>query len=549
MWRRIQRSFLLVAAVLAAQSPTSNASRPAEEADVNTSHGSHAHSSYAHGLSEFGRDHGKRAEDSEENHGSLSHSGSGHSSGHGHDGGAHDEGDLDNAMGLVACACLLPSIVFFALTPGSLSVMTLKLIDVFVSIFLAVIWYSVFDQFIITFRLGRGKEGLLQSVDSNVFFFLVFTSLYLGACRICFTLRDATQSLIIFGGCAGHFIAFCAIGWALEGQSAVANSPLNPAPRMCSFVFCLGPVFMSYVIRIITKSAFLDRVSHPELTEVVDEMQIDIICLALTFTVTQAVGHSCLGFFPDTEQHNSVNQLGHAKNFLLLMSGWMCFLIVICYLMFPRLHELFSSHTKVHFIKSACFMLLAWGYLLVAQVLFHNHAQGGVIFMQESFSIITTFFALMALLLIHKVEASYPTGYRPVLETRNIAVTAIALTAAWSWEHCFKEALEIIAQEYQVGLQGLVPKAVIAIILPIFMLPPYVYYIKVAVIKNDHEAHHDHHGQEAHHEGHHSENEIDHANGSDLAASGPSDAEKSLGKTHSEDAVIDGGSGDAVKEE
>lgn len=542
----IQRTFFLAAAVLVVQLPTSSAARPeSEQAQADDSrfradamelrnapgtevhkkkHESHSHSgsehtsghahgakvsegqreSQAHSGSEHpsGHGHGHSKAHSDSGHGSghghghsQAHSGSEHGSGHTH-GHEHvaSEGDIDNALGLVASACMVPMVVFFALTPGPLSAMTLKLLDVFVSIFLAVIWYSVFEQFVITFRLKDRFKG-----GDHCFFFLVIATLYATACRICFKLRDEAKGLIIFGGCAGHFVAFAAIGWALDAQSDFAALQHNPAPRIGSFVFCLVPVLISCLVFFITRKAFLDKFGHHELTEVVEELQLDVICLVLTYVVTQAVGHSCLGFFPATDQHESMEQLEGTGHFLLSMSIWMSFLIAVSYTTFPKIHHMLSCHVQIHFVKTSLLMLLAWAYLLVAHVLFHHFAaHRGEMFMQESFSIITTFLALMVLLVIHKLELSTGRWHGDALETRNISITAIALTAAWSWEHCFKEAFEIVGQRYQVGYKGLVPKTGLALLLPMFMLPPYVSYIKVAVIENDKAAHGSHHGQEGH---------------------------------------------------
>eukprot|EP00930_Biecheleria_cincta_P011155 TRINITY_DN11371_c0_g1_i2.p1 TRINITY_DN11371_c0_g1~~TRINITY_DN11371_c0_g1_i2.p1 ORF type:complete len:268 (-),score=48.05 TRINITY_DN11371_c0_g1_i2:10-813(-) len=267
-------------------------------------------------------------------------------------------------------------------------------------------------------------------------------------------------------------------------------------------------------------------------------MQIDVICLVLTYVTTQAVGHSCLGFFPATDERASMGQLEGAKHFLLCMSIWMGFLMVVSYVGFPKIHRVLGSHAQVHFVKTSFLMLLAWSYLLVAHVLFHHFAaHRGKMFMQESFSIATTFLALMVLLLIHKVEVSTGGWRGDALETRNIAITAIALTAAWSWEHCFKEAFEIVGQRYQVGYKGLVPKTVLAILLPMFMLPPYVSYIKVAVIENDKAAHRGHHGHDK------VETHLDDS-GSVDASEGPHDQEH-LGET----AIGESSSGDAGKEE
>merc|ERR1719240_1845385 len=73
----------------------------------------------------------------------------------------------------------------------------------------------------------------------------------------------------------------------------------------------------------------------------------------------------------------------------------------------------------------------------------------------------------------------------------RIGMTGLGLVAAWSWEHCFHVALDVVGEEYEVGYGGLIPKIVLAIIVPSFVLPVYVNYVKPIVLE-----------YESHEEGH-----------------------------------------------
>merc|ERR1719331_2419265 len=67
----------------------------------------------------------------------------------------------------------------------------------------------------------------------------------------------------------------------------------------------------------------------------------------------------------------------------------------------------------------------------------------------------------------------------------KISVMAVSLVAAWSWEHCFHTAINVLADQYQVGYGGLVPKIVIALAVPVIILPGYIVFMKPIVVEVD----------------------------------------------------------------
>merc|ERR1719240_963525 len=74
-------------------------------------------------------------------------------------------------------------------------------------------------------------------------------------------------------------------------------------------------------------------------------------------------------------------------------------------------------------------------------------------------------------------------GFASVQDYARLCIMAISLVTAWSWEHCFHTAIRIVAQEYQVGYGGLVPRIIIAIIIPLSILPGYIVFFKPIVIE------------------------------------------------------------------
>merc|ERR1719162_2178716 len=73
----------------------------------------------------------------------------------------------------------------------------------------------------------------------------------------------------------------------------------------------------------------------------------------------------------------------------------------------------------------------------------------------------------------------------PARHAAHVSITAFALMAAWSWEHCFDMAMDVIGDVYDMGYGGLIPKTTLAILLPVCILPVYVLHVKPWVIAID----------------------------------------------------------------
>merc|ERR1719215_102438 len=146
-------------------------------------------------------------------------------------------------------------------------------------------------------------------------------------------------------------------------------------------------------------------------------------------------------------------------------------------------------------MKVVLIMLVAWGFLLWGQWEFYENMFGGHgMFGHMIFAIVATFVCLTTLYCMGIYGPAMTN--RQVRETYQIITTGISLVAAWSWEHCFDMAFDIIGEQYEVGLEGLVPKLILSIVVPAALLPTYIHHVRPRVLEID-EAHvHDEHVSE-----------------------------------------------------
>jgi hypothetical protein len=414
-----------------------------------------------------------------------------------------------------------------ALTDGLVGKLTLKMLDVFTSIFLAILFFSCTNQAMKTFRVADMFPGAVE-----LFSFLQLVALYLIAIGVAYLYRDNTLVLVTFCSCGAHYIAFTGIGGGSVGQKNIVHIFGEDFGIVGAFGFCVVVAAMLIVIGVIGHILWRKGLMHKKLHESIDEMELDIVGLVLSFLITQAVQHALTGHYPAAHLFLQGHHITHTPFQRAFMLCWSIGLTIVAAVALPRLKH-FAHHfahakwvtSVIHILKVVIIMLVAWGYLLWGQWTFYEDILVGQdpMFAHMVFAMIATLAALLVLFLLghlwESIEAAQAQAEAPATagptastssllkrmatsslslvsskaakkemrQTFNIMVTGISLVAAWSWEHCFAMAFDVIGQEYQVGYEGLVPKLVLAVILPIFLLPTYVIHIKNRVIEAEEE--------------------------------------------------------------
>mmetsp|Transcript_33532 Transcript_33532/g.71266 ORF Transcript_33532/g.71266 Transcript_33532/m.71266 type:complete len:696 (+) Transcript_33532:66-2153(+) len=459
---------------------------------------------HGHGHGEAHLSHG-------DSHGHDSHGHDAHGHGHGHGGaGAHSV-----AVGLVFTVVMLPLVTWMALSEGVVHELTMKMLDTFISIFLAVLWFNCFAQFLETFNVKDAFPGAAELASVTQ-----VTLLYVLALVIAWLWRNKTMALTTFCGCGAHYIAFAGISATGANQWAMADYihddhvvPLAAQPAV-SFLFCILVVIVFGAASFLTWYLWRRKVEHHMLNHAVEELELDVIGLVMSFLITQAVRHAITGRYPpighlflQRDFELSPGHFVHQAWQRWFMLAWAIALTVFAGVCLPKLNTIVSAsigkwaQRGIHVLKVTIIMMVAWGYLLWGQWEFYeNLFHGDVMFGHMVFACIATFICLAVLYLLAWL-GSKTTQTKEMRETNAITVTGVSLVAAWSWEHCFNIAFDVIGQEYQVGYKGLVPKLFLAIVIPAVLLPTYVVHVRRRVhsLEEAHgHGHGDGHGDHGH---------------------------------------------------
>mmetsp|Transcript_29323 Transcript_29323/g.57394 ORF Transcript_29323/g.57394 Transcript_29323/m.57394 type:complete len:586 (-) Transcript_29323:119-1876(-) len=434
-------------------------------------------------------EHGSDHHEDQTHEGSHDHAGShGQEGSHGHKTNPNisGEGAHSVAVGLVAGAIIIPLVIGMILSEGVLGELTFRLLDTFTSIFLAVLWFNTFSS-ILKLITSFTKIPFCVEVFSAIQVFV----LYVIANVVAFLWRNNHLRMTTFCSIGAHFIAFAGIitGSHLQHETSLTfDEEIQP---MVSFAFCFVTVLILLAVSAVNQFVWRKRVEHHAMNHALDHLELDILGLVISFLITQAVRHALREEYPKMHhlllQRNSPSEhieYIHPQWQCWFMLGWSVFLTVLAGVCLPMLNQYREKgwvNKLIHVTKVTLVMLVAWGYILYGQWEFYERLfHGDAMFGHMVFAVTATAVGLLLLYIMAEIQGR--TSRPQVLETNRITVTGISLVVAWSWEHCFNIALDVIGQDYQVGYGGLVPKCVLAVAIPAVMLPVYFNHVRTHVI-------------------------------------------------------------------
>lgn len=388
-------------------------------------------------------------------------------------------------------AVMIPLVISMALSEGLLGTLTMKMLDTFVSIFLAVLWFSAFNQLIRTFRVGTWFP-----YAGEVVCFVQVMVLYCVAMTVAWLWRDKQMQLTTFTVCGAHYIAFAGIGATTniqEHMSASVGEEWSVWSSVTSFAFvimAIGFLIVMYLLNWIFFRA--DKIGDTSFQRSVDEMEIDIVGLVASFLATQAVRQAITGKYPQKHlflQSDSWQRTPSSALQRNMMLAWSMMLTLMAALGLPMLEEWTIkkgdrwTNLGFRFLKVVLVMMVAWGYLVWGSWQFYSLFQGDQMYGNMLFASLCTFVVLAVLYLLAMIHESDQVTSETARETNNITVSGLSLVAAWSWEHCFTLAFDVIGHRYDVGFEGLVPKLFMATAIPCILIPTYVKHVRTAVLK------------------------------------------------------------------
>jgi len=429
------------------------------------------------------------------------------------------------AVALMTTVVLGPLIALMAHSKacnGEIATITLKMIDLSTSIFLAVLWFTASAEILETKYIHN-----MFPYSEECFAITQVIFLYTVVMVIVYYLKDKDSSyLIAFCSIAAHYVAFAGIKAAGETQHVVSSLAPEVYEPYVSILYCLIVLF---VLGSMSAICFYSWRRHDkeavEMQEAIEELELDIVGLVLSFAIMQAVRHVLTGHYPaqahfflqqpEVQVETPMNVTlefslfgghysdgGHGRDhtqsqrtFMLL---WSVGLTIFACLVLQPMEEIknraedegnYVKQKAVRVAQVVLVMCVAWGYLLWGEWQFYEvYFRGDKMFGKMVFAMTATFCVLGFIIAL--AYATTIEGLRRRLSTgrltrmkgyADLCVMALSLVAAWSWEHCFHTAINVIADQYQVGYGGIVPKLILAFGVPLVIMPGYLFYLKPAL--------------------------------------------------------------------
>jgi len=391
---------------------------------------------------------------------------------------------------------------------------TLRLIDNFVSIFLAVMWFQAFDEFLKINNFSSTHKFIGAIIHVLILFVLVNV--------LANVLRGQQVSLLVFTTIGAHYLSFAAIHASEHSQEHYFDGSVAMAFAFAPVVLVILCSMMAimYVFRM-----YMKWTENEKLEEAVEDMEIDVCALTLAFIITQAVRYTLIGKYPgDAGEAHEVNHgegdgggeghhlflqhvgnhhgHGHGVSHNAWHRNFMMGYTLVCLLVASFLPwGMFKKavHGNPHLTRAVMIahhtmvMLGAWGFMLWGEWEFFETIFVGdthEVFGRIVFAILCTIVAIVIVLLMAFLGDSICPYH-----VSTVFALALGLSCAWSWEHAFDVSVEAVAEAYHFipgkDNDAKVLKGCTALIAPCFMIPPYIKYIKPQVMKEEEEAEED----------------------------------------------------------
>jgi len=397
---------------------------------------------------------------------------------------AEDEGGtFSNAVVLLTAAVLIPLVVNLAHKDGMTGILTLKMLDVFLAVFFGNLWYSVWDQAMIAFHMRQMFQGSAQLWSAAVVIFIYATA------------QTGLESLSASGSVpefealkeiAAFTIAFALVLAGNVSQLGVSQLSSNPVPIAGSFGVCLLMECFCRLVFFLNYKAHLRDCRDQRVLKAMKQMESKIRAVTIGFCIAQAVRHFAAGTYAPVGRSILANGGQGADGFVTTFSIWLvCIALIGCFVV-PQAKAFGLAGQNRYDVKAYLVMTVSWSYLLLFEfVLFWYKTQPDALPPELATSLFATVTSLAAVAKMTMFAQQYPDAgqTRDARETRDIFIEGLAFAAAWSWGMSYKMAFDVVGKRYQVGFGGLVPKLGIAIVIPIFMLPPYANFLKPAQLQ------------------------------------------------------------------
>lgn len=363
------------------------------------------------------------------------------------------------------------------------------LIDQVIAIFLAVMYFQAFDSLLDFGSFQKHNEVLCSVIHAVLMLGMVLA--------VAVKLRNNDVGLAVFCGAGAHIVSFSSIHAAASVQNKVWLS-WSFTWAACIFgiiVAGLALLIIGYLVYSAKKKAqVLENDSFMDKT---DDLENDFGAMAFSVVFTMFMRFIITGHHPVDDE----SEFDHTREqrVCMFIYAMVCLLVAafaVNFLSKKAAEEAqkpdegsYLKKRMYAFFSTVASMNVAWAFLYWGEwEFFESLYPGEAVKGRVMFAIVSTVFGGLALICLTKLPRRQTNAVAKTNVGKGaelVAVTAISLVVAWSWELCFDAAVEDMTEgvSHPVGWKIATCLTLFAIIVPVYAL-----YVKPACKRNGVEA-------------------------------------------------------------
>jgi hypothetical protein len=405
--------------------------------------------------------------------------------------GEEKEGETGPVVAVLMMSGILftPVVLEFATAGGIRQKLTLRMIEAFLTIFVAVMWFSAFDKFLHVANL-EGHHIVIAGILNMCLLFMLATIVSWG-------FRRSDIALSIFLACGAHFVGFSACHAAGH-----VHMHYFPGPNQ-SWIFLLVTVAAAMVLclGLFGFRKVMGYTKQRNYEEAYGDFENDVIALTISYSTANVVKFLAVAEVnhfnnahkaPSGEEEflqlrREEGEEHHTTTQRLIMFGFAVVTLGLS-MVVPEAKESASTFTKkaLDITQGALMMCGAWGFLLAFhwefyEVVFPDVTEESdfAVFAAVIFAVALTAVALAVIQILSSA------GVKSTSVVARCIPIAVALGAAFAWEEAFDLGVEIMVDRYQFfpKSQGLGVHLTLAITSVLTLIPTYAKHIKPQLLE------------------------------------------------------------------
>jgi len=342
------------------------------------------------------------------------------------------------------------------------------LIDQVIAVFLAVMYFQAFDSF-----LDFNRLGVHNTVVASI---LHAISMLAIAIILAYKLRRHDVGLAILCGCGAHVVSFASIHAAAGFQNYLLG--FSYANTTCIFgiaVLAIALLVIGFLVHTAKKRA--QALEEANFMEKSDDVENDFASMAFSVVWTMFVRYLLTGHHPVDDETAPFDHTATQRAYMLIYAC-LCLPIAGFGVKFcsqkAAVTESYAVKRIMSFFTTVLCMNVAWAFLYWGEwEFFEALYPDDLLRGRVMFAVLATTVGGLALVGLCKIPAA--AAGLGIRKERLVALTAVGLVVAWSWELCFDSAIESMVEGDSHPVAW---KITATILMMAILVPVYAYYVK-----------------------------------------------------------------------